>query len=165
MAALTTIRTNAKPGDFAYIHFSGYGSRLTRDPQHPQPLAGNQLYEVLLLDGHRHLKDHELGELLDNLASKGLFLFVVLDCCHSGGAERVADDNVRGIDLTRDAEDPDTASQPPVGDAAAGPLALTRDASSRKSYWQKTRNYTVLAACQPHEKLESFTMTVRRTAP
>jgi hypothetical protein len=165
LAALTTVQTNAKPGDFVYIHFSGHGSRLKsqHDPQHPkQPLAGNHLHEVLVLEGDKHLKDFELGKFLDDLASKGLFLFVVLDCCHSGGADRVADDsddNVRGIDdlVIFDAEETDAASQPPTGDATAGQLGLTRDASSWKSYWQRPRNYTVLAACQPHEKAREFT--------
>lgn len=101
MAALEQVRTDAEPGDFVYIHFSGHGSRPKpqHNPEHhKRPPAGNQLYEVLLLEGDRHLKDFEFGEFLDNLASKGLFIFVVLDCCHSGGVDRVEDDTVRGID-------------------------------------------------------------------
>jgi hypothetical protein len=45
---------------------------------------------------------------------------------------------------------------PLQGNTAAGQLIFTRDASSRKSYWQEARNYTILAACQPHEKAREF---------
>ncbi|KAH7186863.1 caspase domain-containing protein [Fusarium oxysporum] len=154
MAALINVKANAEPGDFVYIHFSGHGARLARDPQHPSPLTGNQLHEVLLLHGHRHLKDYELGKSLDELAGKGLSLFVVLDCCHSGGADRVADDDVRGIDevLPSDVVETAVASQATTMDHTLNDLMSTRDGSSRQSYWERARDYTILAACQPHEK-------------
>lgn len=57
-----------------------------------------------MLDRKRHLKDYRLGEYLDRLVVKGIILFVMLDCCHSGGADRTGDNFVHGLDVTLPAD-------------------------------------------------------------
>jgi hypothetical protein len=159
MGAFEKVRAEAKPGDFIYVHFSGHGSRtqLRQDDEQPtQPPTANLSYEVLVLEGGQHLKDFEFGQVLDGLASKGLLVFFVLDCCHSGGADRLAEDTVRGIDAVFDERTSRGSQRQSADDSFEEKINLTRDGSAKKSYWQRARNYTILAACQPHEKAQEF---------
>ncbi|KAL4760560.1 caspase domain-containing protein [Aspergillus foveolatus] len=146
MAAFDKLGREANPGDFVFIHYSGHGSRAPTLRRDVKTTTG--LDEVLVLRGGRHLRDFELGEVLDNLAGKGLIVLVVLDCCHSGGVDR-DELQVRGIDRLPGHEN--ILENVPAGAIERG-LGLTRDAAFQDSLWQKARNYTVLAACQPHEK-------------
>ncbi|KAL3429315.1 hypothetical protein BDV09DRAFT_200715 [Aspergillus tetrazonus] len=144
--AFDKLGREANAGDFVFIHYSGHGSRAPTLRHDVKTTTG--LDEVLVLRGGRHLRDFELGEVLDNLAGKGLIVLVVLDCCHSGGADR-DELQVRGIDRLPGHEN--ILENIPAGATERG-LGLTRDAAFQDSLWQKARNYTVLAACQPHEK-------------
>lgn len=152
MAALEEVKAKARSGDFIYFHFSGHGAReeSRKDLNHPSLNSVAELYEVLVLEGTRHLKDYELGNYLQGLAAEGLIPFATLDCCHSGGGDRINDKAIRGIDKLRTADD-ETDADSLGQDVTGRQIGLTRDANSCKSYWQQARDYTVLAACQPHE--------------
>jgi hypothetical protein len=158
MNVLQDMKKNAVPGDLFYLHYSGHGGLQLQkdDPQHPQHYSNSgETYEVLVLSGDKHLKDYELGHFLDSMASGGVRTFAVLDCCHSGGADRVANGTVRGLDgiIPPDEDDNGCAfNQETVADTQ-GP---TRDGSARPSYWVRARKYTLLTACQPHEYAREF---------
>lgn len=86
------------PGDVAFLHYSGHGHQITDD-------NGDELdgYDEVLVpfdapahppegyDGHLHLRDDELGELLDEIQAAvgpdGNVVFS-LDACFSGSATR-----------------------------------------------------------------------------
>jgi hypothetical protein len=170
--ALERVRDRAKAGDFFYFHFSGHGGRQLRNND-PEIKTGGARYEVLVLDGDRNLRDFELGSLLDSVAKRGVTTFAVLDCCHSGGADR-ADDIVRGIDeiLPAGPEDDLGVDAPPSPDQtdegrdeSANVAATYRDADTQMSFWLRARNYTLLAACHPAEKArETFDRNRHRGA-
>lgn len=92
VAALKRLTAEAETGDRVYIHYSGHGARM---PATEYPGAkGLTRYEEALVpcdigdSGSRYLRDVELFVLLRLLADRGLFLTVVLDCCHAGGVMR-----------------------------------------------------------------------------
>ncbi|QKX64820.1 uncharacterized protein TRUGW13939_11996 [Talaromyces rugulosus] len=156
MDTFQEVKRKAAPGDFFYLHYSGHGGRQQRkeDPQYPQHhAAGGEMYESLVLHGDKHLKDYELGQCLDGLADAGVKTFAVLDCCHSGGADRVADDTIRGLDhvIPPDEDDNDVLPHYPEEESDATTQEPSRDGSAKASYWTRARKYTLLAACQPHE--------------
>ncbi|RYP18240.1 hypothetical protein DL765_004039 [Monosporascus sp. GIB2] len=136
--------------DFVYFHYSGHGGRQsTSHDTQDQPSTGNPsgFIECLVLHGHRHLEDYELGRRFDKLADAGANLFAVLDCCHSGGGDRTRRQSVRQIDSILPAHPYPGQSEEEVRQVAE---THHRAASIRQSYWTRARNYTVLAACQPH---------------
>ncbi|KAG6364093.1 hypothetical protein INS49_005691 [Diaporthe citri] len=139
------VKRSVNEKDFVYFHYSGHGGRQLRH----YSLSSGSHFESLVLHGERHMKDYELGRHLDSLAGTGAHLFAVLDCCHSGGGDRINSQNVRQIDQVLPA-DPHVGEGP---DEESGGLAGTdhRAATVRPSYWTRVRNYTLLAACQPHQ--------------
>lgn len=79
------------------------------------------------------------------MATRGVIIFAVLDCCHSGGAVRDDDPSIRRADigLHRQLEEHGTNTH------LLQPLAGTAETSV---WWQRPMSYTVLAACQPQQK-------------
>ncbi|QKX59523.1 uncharacterized protein TRUGW13939_06657 [Talaromyces rugulosus] len=143
------VQERATPRDFVYFHYSGHGGRQLRSQDREHPLRGSDNYfESLVLHGARHMKDYELGRYFDGLASAGAQLFAVLDCCHSGGGDRANHQNVRQIDRILPA-DPQPGEEEPDEEEDTG--VENRAGSARSSYWTRVRNYTLLAACQPHQ--------------
>lgn len=132
------VKRRVNERDFVYFHYSGHGSRQLRH----YSLSSGSYFESLVLHGKRHMKDYELGRHLDSLASTGAHLFAVLDCCHSGGGDRINNQNVRQIDQVLPA-DPQPGEPEEEGGHRAG--------SVRPSYWTRVRKYTLIAACQPHQ--------------
>ncbi|OGE47969.1 hypothetical protein PENARI_c034G09889 [Penicillium arizonense] len=151
------IQAEAKSGDFFYFHFSGHGGRQARKTE-PGSWAGGAWYEVLILDGDRNLPDFELGALLDNIASRGVTIFAILDCCHSGGADRSdEDDGMRGLDEVLPANaNIDILAESLFQDEnqhyESTDEAASRDVSTKGSHWFRARDYTLLTACHPGEK-------------
>ncbi len=94
--ALTGLANKAEQGDFVYIHLSGHGA------QQPALKAGDEtdgLDEIFLPSDTatwenreqgvpNALMDNEIGTALDAIRSKGAFVWVVFDACHSGTATR-----------------------------------------------------------------------------
>lgn len=141
---IDNVKRRANEKDFVYFHYSGHGGRQLRR----YSLSSGSHFESLVLHGKRHMKDYELGRHLDSLASTGAHLFAVLDCCHSGGGDRINNRNVRQIDQVLPA-DPHPGE--PEEDSNSLDGTGHRAASVRPSYWTRVRNYTLIAACQPHQ--------------
>lgn len=89
--AFKEILNLAQTGDQIYIHYSGHGGRsLTIFPE----IKGkNGLDESLVPcdigeNGVCYFRDLEMSYLLKKISDKGVFVTLVLDSCHSGGATR-----------------------------------------------------------------------------
>lgn len=107
-----------QPGDMAYFQYSGHGQQVADDNndevdgldealvpvdapvgnRYKDPKTG----QVVNYDGSKHLRDDDLGAILDKLRTKlGTTgnVMVVIDACHSGSA-------TRGIGLARGTSEP-----------------------------------------------------------
>ncbi len=78
-----------EPGDTAWFHFSGHGSRARSS----DPTERDGYDETLVLwdsrsPGGWDLLDKELAVLIGEVEAKGAQLVLFLDCCHAGGATR-----------------------------------------------------------------------------
>lgn len=121
-----------KEGDVAYFHFSGHGQQIADD--NGDELDGldealvpidapmkNRLFNRTTgqyedYNGEKHLRDDELGEILDRLRIKlgsSGNVMVVIDACHSGTA-------TRGIGKARGTD------QPNVPDGWTPPKSFSR---------------------------------------
>lgn len=104
VAAFAAMLDRVQPGDEVLVYFSGHGSRQPQPEGAPVPEA-NGFDEIFLpLDiGHwegaqgdrqagvqNALVDDEIGEFLDSLRARNVFVWLVVDTCHSGGANRGA---------------------------------------------------------------------------
>ena len=149
IAAFRDLATRSKPGDFAYIHYSGHGDRV---PTIYPDLKEACPYDEVLCTLEEDIRDVEFGHLLDELADKGLVLCVVLDCCHAGGTMRL--DHQAKIRCRSIASG--SASMP--GDnrqCRAG--RHRRNATPRDTWFYRQRGYNIFAACQPHEAAQEWT--------
>lgn len=91
VAAFHRIAREAKPGDQVYVHFVGHGGVV--DTAMPEVKGLRGIDETLVpvdigQPGARPLRDIELNLLFHRLVDRGLYVTLVLDCCHSGGALR-----------------------------------------------------------------------------
>ena len=141
--ALEDVIRKSEKGDFVYIHYSGHGDRmLTAYPDLKDAGAKDEVLCTLEED----IRDVELGNLLDNMANKGLAVLAVLDCCHSGGATRAGKgDRVRCRRII-----------PESNDGGHGPDETSgfrgvRNAAVVQNWFYRDRGYNLIAACQPHE--------------
>ncbi len=104
LSAFALMLERASPGDEVLIYFSGHGSRQPQ-PEGAPLLEANGFDEIFLpLDigawegaqGDRQagvrnaLIDDEIGAFLDALRERNVFVWLVVDTCHSGGANRGA---------------------------------------------------------------------------
>ncbi|MEH2093001.1 caspase family protein [Nostoc sp.] len=149
----------AKPGDQVYIHYSGHGGRAKTT--YPQLKGENGTDEVLVpLDignpTSRYLRDLELAALLQKMVNKGLVVTVVLDSCHSGGATRAGDSDIRGADTNT----VDTTLRPTESLVASASELVkswrdltggTRSAAVVGGMLPEVKDYVLLAACRPSE--------------
>lgn len=167
VAAFRRLAQAAQPGDQVYIHYSGHGGRaLTIFPEVKG--QGMGVYDESLVPTDygqienkqqpedRYLRDLELAHLLRELEKRGLIVTVVLDSCHSDGANR-GEASKRGV---RGGLRPDMVRRTP-SDLVASPQALmacwqppvraTRAASASSGWLPGAASYTLLAACQALE--------------
>jgi hypothetical protein len=150
VAAFRALTARAAKGDQVYIHYSGHGGRTkpTAYPDRKGPDAPDEsLVPYNISDpSARYLLDLELATLLQEMVDKGLYVTLVLDCCHSGGATRAASNDaaprgVAGVDQTKR----------PAGDPSLAPRAMTRNVSLGQGLLPEPKGYTLLAACRPNE--------------
>ncbi|KAH7241206.1 caspase domain-containing protein [Fusarium tricinctum] len=123
------------PESLLVLHYSGHGAQVPT--KHPKVKKGTDLDEVLCTL-NEDISDVEMVDLLKELVEdKCLTVLVVLDCCHSGGADRAG--------ATIRCRSPSTLAD--TESAARG----VRNATIRDSWFYHDRDHTLIAACQPHE--------------
>lgn len=153
----------AQPGDQIYIHYSGHGGRAQTN--YPQLKGENGIDETLVptdigKPNARYLRDIELAKLLERMVDKGLIVTVVLDSCHSGGATRGDDCDVRGLDTI------DTTVRP-IESLVATEAELTqtwealttsetRNVTLGGGWLPQPQGYVLLAACRQNESAVEY---------
>lgn len=92
VAALERLEERTSKGDQALVFFAGHGGRmLTAWPEHKghgQVDEGWAPVDVQLPEG-RYLRDGELAAWVERQRRRGVFVSLVLDCCHAGGLRRL----------------------------------------------------------------------------
>ena len=147
VCALKAIGKQSKPGDFVYIHYSGHGDRV---PTIYSDLKKGPTQDKVLCALEEDIRDIKFGYLLDELVDKGLVVFVVLDCCHSGGASRLSPHTrIRCRRIGNEsAKEEEPRQVPTMGDL--------RNALPVQTRFYRPRGYNLVAACQPHEVAEEW---------
>ena len=168
--AFQDITQIAKTGDRIYIHYSGHGGRA--ETLYPQIKGKSGKDETLVPtdignENGRYLRDLELAYLLQKMVDKKLEVTVILDSCHSGGATRGEDEDVRGssiVDKTPRPQDSLVASPEDLIQTWQNITGETQSkAGTRSGVFLKgmlpedvTKDYVLLAACRPHESAYEY---------
>lgn len=149
---LKQLAANSRTGDHIYIHFSCHGQQMADNDGDEEdgldealiPYDAQRRYSNGVYEGDYHLRDDELGLLLDAIrlkaGGKGSVI-LTLDACHSGTGDRVYDTGtyVRGttyIFAPPDFVRPEGDGKPFIGEIKSAPNMAT---------------LTVIAACHPDE--------------
>jgi hypothetical protein len=118
-AAFAQLDQNAQAGDEVLIYMSGHGSRQPQVGVTPDQVEPDGFDEIFLpLDigawegaqGDRQagvqnaLVDDEVGALIDTLRARGVFVWLVVDTCHSGTSDRSASAPAPGEFRTREVD-------------------------------------------------------------
>lgn len=157
VAALERLAQVAQPGEQVLVFYSGHGGRIaTVFPE----LKGDDGWDEALVPCNagdpraRYLRDVELAYLVRRLVRRGIFLTLVLDCCHAGGGLRSPVDGAA-------AERQFYAVDHPAPGSLVAPrerlLASWRrhtavEAPARSGWLPSPRGYVLLAACAEHER-------------
>ncbi|KAH7159603.1 caspase domain-containing protein [Dactylonectria estremocensis] len=154
-AALDDIAARAEPGDCAFMHFSGHGTRMAATRAFANEATGELALNLLTSDGRgiRYLRGEELASSLKRIVAKGVLVTVVLDCCFSGSVLRRGHSfTVRELsyDLAIDQRYPaDPALYADPASDSGSPVR--RDGSSAPNWLINPDGYTIMTACGPHE--------------
>lgn len=159
--ALQEITQKAKPSDLVYIHYSGHGARVgTIFSEWKSNNIDEALVPTDIACGGRYIRDVEIAYLLQKMTDKKLVVTVVLDCCHSGGANRgpKPDSNqitVRGVgeeDTRKLESDRSVFSEEQLQTVWNKPAYGTERAVKVEHHWLLgARGYAFLAACRSIE--------------
>ncbi len=118
-AAFAHLNATAQPGDEVLIYMSGHGSRQPQVGVSAARVEADGFDEIFLpLDigawegaqGDREagvanaLVDDEVGELIDALRARNVFVWLVVDTCHSGTSDRSAASATPGEFRTREVD-------------------------------------------------------------
>jgi len=98
-SALRRLEARCRTGEHALFHFSGHGGRTpTAFPHLKGPAARDEcLAPVDIADpATRYLRDVEIDAWIRRMVEKGVFVTLVVDCCHAGGIRRTGEPRVRG---------------------------------------------------------------------
>ncbi|EGX47074.1 hypothetical protein AOL_s00097g120 [Orbilia oligospora ATCC 24927] len=101
--AFTKVTEEAKPNDIVYIHYSGHGARVKTifpDPEHRE--FDEALVPTNINSGGKYLRDREISLLIEKMVEKELLVTLILDSCHSGGANRSSENKTARGASSRD---------------------------------------------------------------
>ena len=156
----------AQPGDQIFIHYSGHGGRAVTTDKFKDIKGESGIDEVLVpMDlGNSeggYLRDTELHFLIQNMVQKNLYVTVVLDSCHAGGATRnVLDPKLGGVGV-RGAGVIDTFERRTESLVASAQelceawqnhaKAGIRKANVASDWLLEPRGYVLVAACRADE--------------
>jgi caspase domain-containing protein len=156
----------AQEGDQVFIHYSGHGGRTLTTEQFKDIKGPGGLDEVLvpmdLGDSEgRYLRDTELHFLIQKMVEKKLYVTIVLDSCHAGGATRSFLDpalgraRVRGvavIDTFKRRSESLVASPEELREAwLTGAQPKTRKIEVSSGWLLEPKDYVLIAACRANE--------------
>lgn len=151
----------AQAGDFVYVHYSGHGGRIKT--KYPKVKGIDGWDESLVptdfgMKEEQCLRDIELAYIFKKMVDKGLILTVVLDSCHSGGAARGGDSEVRGLNIVDEPPQPIESLVASTEELEASWEASTRGTRNvTASGWlPEPKGYTLLAACRDNELAQEF---------
>lgn len=156
----------AQPGDQVFIHYSGHGGRALTTEDFKEIKGQDGIDEVLvpmdLGDSEgKYLRDTELHFLIEDMVQKKLYVTLVLDSCHAGGATRgLLDPDLGGVGV-RGAGVIDTFKRP-TESLVATPKELleswqggvshgTRNANLASGWLLEPKGYVLIAACRANE--------------
>lgn len=152
------ITTVAEPGDQVIIHYSGHGGRATT--AYPELKGANEHDEALVPTDignseDRYIRDLHLAKLLQEMVDKKLYVTLVLDSCHSGGATRGGRAQPRGIGQI-DTSDrtsllTDNERQVQIANWQSALSRSTRNVKPDSGWLPEPQGYTLLAACRGTE--------------
>ncbi|KAF4979210.1 hypothetical protein FDECE_18102 [Fusarium decemcellulare] len=159
--ALEEVTNKANVKDVVYVHYSGHGIRagtIFEDLKGADALD-EALVPTNIANEGRYIRDVEIAYLLLQMVQKGLIVTVVLDCCHSGGANRGPRDSkgdlIRGIDtIDRHNLKTDKSDFPKekLSEVMSSSAEDQWRRSSVRDHWLiGSSGYMFLAACQAHE--------------
>ncbi|KUJ10000.1 uncharacterized protein LY89DRAFT_267866 [Mollisia scopiformis] len=160
--SLRRVTEKASSRDFVYIHYSGHGVTNKGEPEMFNSNKDTGDVALVLFDdtGCSYLEGQELASLLKDMADKGLFVTLVLDCCFSGGFVRKTLRKEPGIRSLPYKSALGTSSQTAgTNNAIDQSKQLLRDAQVRPQWLINPKNYTVFSACGPHETAEELTFS------
>lgn len=148
----------AEPGDQVYIHYSGHGGRTKTN--YPQLKGENGIDEALVPTDignstARYLRDIEIAKLLERMVDKKLVVTVILDSCHSGGATKGDDAEIRGLDTIdetpRSTESMVASDEELAKTWKALTKSETRNFQLGSGWLPQPEGYVLLAACRSNE--------------
>lgn len=117
LESLDWLTRNARAGDQALVYYSGHGSYIPERLDKPGGPAEDDGFDEILVPlaaGYwdetvdsvsGQVLDDEIGEKINALMAEGVFVWLVVDACHSGTVARSsepADGIARGLDPVRD---------------------------------------------------------------
>ena len=118
-AAFAALNQAARPGDEVLIYMSGHGSRQPQIGVSAERVEADGFDEIFLpldigaWEGAQDdrqagvanaLVDDEVGALIETLRERGVFVWLVVDTCHSGTSDRSASAPVPGEFRTREVD-------------------------------------------------------------
>ncbi|KAK1840032.1 TPR domain-containing protein [Colletotrichum chrysophilum] len=149
------VYNQAEAGDFFYFHFSGHGAELPRINESPNGRPKDpSLLTADFCCGEPAVRGWQLNQWLKSLSDKNIHVVVTLDSCHSGGAWRDGDHFRTPVGWTTVLNLP--ADEVAVKGAAARPNL--RDGELEKSWSINPDRFTLMTACESHEKASDRTI-------
>ncbi|RYP54108.1 hypothetical protein DL768_001110 [Monosporascus sp. mg162] len=152
--SLKRVITEARQGDFVYIHYSGHGTRRSESAADTHEKSGNLAF-VLFEDnehGSSYLRGQVLANCLRKMVAQGLLVTLVLDCCYSGSVLRGS--GQRGVDVRAVDYNPviDAASPHNLDTSSSNSDGTLRNSQMLDQWLVSPDGYTILSAYGPHKK-------------
>ncbi|KAH7117314.1 caspase domain-containing protein [Dactylonectria macrodidyma] len=149
------VAEQAGAGDLFFFHFSGHGARL--QPTSKSPPGRPTDPSLMTMDfccGKPAVRGWQLNEWLKSLNEKKIRTVVILDSCHSGGAWRTGES-------FRTLEGWANIPNLPADEEAITETAVesdSRDGELEMSWSINPDGFTLIAACESHEKAAEKTV-------